>query len=208
MNKLIRVLAVLLLASMVCLVSIIGLSLASDLVDAEPSVASVVKNDPKPSDVPEKLADGEELNTEVPLPPTAVPIIPTAEPTEDILNIAYLLQAWDYFDSLGILAQDLIDDLLWITENIQFSANLEDIYALCTVGEENMSDGIEALSNLDPTDDLKIIHAMYLSGFGEWRLGMQACQAGDILSFGEHTEAGLTLVSTANDLVDIWEPEE
>ena len=202
MKKLVVILGVLLFVTVLCLVSIVASSIGEIYTASEETISAIAKAEPKPSDVPEKTAPT--------LSPTATaaPVIPTAEPTEDILNIAYLLQAWDYFDSLGILAEDLIDDLLWITENIQFSANLEDIYALCAVGEENMSEGIEALSNLDPTDDLKVIHAMYLSGFGEWRLGMQACQAGDILSFGEHTEAGLALVSTANDLVDIWEPAE
>jgi len=223
-KKLVIILGVLLFVSVSCLVSIVASSVGEIYTTAESTIEDIAKNESHSS---KKLADGDAcvlsygqgtwdaeaglcvefvLNTETPLPPTAVPVIPTAEPTEDILNIAYLLQAWDYFDSLGILADALIDDIMWITENLQIATDLEDIYALCALGEVNMSEGIEALRNLDPTDDLEVIHAMYLAGFGEWRQGMQACQAEDIVAFAAHTEAGLALVSTANDLVDIWEP--
>lgn len=204
MNKLIRILAVLLLAGMVCVISIVALALVSDPVDNPGTSEPIAKSEKDlVADVTGKLADG----TETPLPPTAAPVIPTAKPTDEVFNIAYLVQAWDYFDSMSGLADAMVDDLIWLTDMLEFATDMEDIFTLCAIAEANMDLAIVAFSNLDPTDDLIAVHLMYLESLDEYRLGMQGCQAGDMEAFNAHTDIGLAIMSNANDLVDLWEPE-
>ncbi len=206
MKKLIRVLAVLSLASLICLVSIVALSLASDLfVDfQEPSTnRATTKVLPSPAAAEPTIITA--------LKPTAtdLPIVSTLEPKDESLDkLDYIDDALIYMDSLLSISNEVANNLTWLSETVLLATDYKDLYTICAIGESNIDLSISKLLALEPTKDLEAIHVMFLNAIREFKTAMNECSFGDFDSFFEHMEIGMNLLDNATTLMDLWIPAE